>query len=118
VDEFVFSFTHDQEVDWIFPGIPPTHKKVQLPFVAIVNVRGDRLYHEHISWDQGGALKQIGLLPEYLPFPFELPDSRRPEEGKAFYYRLPVSGAEAAEKMRDRASVDSNKMFEYKTVEK
>lgn len=32
------------------PGVPPTGKHVRVPFVAVVNVRGDKLYHEHIYW--------------------------------------------------------------------
>ena len=68
VDELLFSFTHDQEIDWMLPGIPPTGKAVTVPLVAIVNFRGDKLYHEHIYWDQASVLVQIGLLdPQGLP---------------------------------------------------
>jgi carboxymethylenebutenolidase len=36
--------------------------------VAVVNFRGNKLYHEHIYWDQASVLVQIGLLdPEGLP---------------------------------------------------
>jgi len=36
--------------------------------VAIVNFRGDKLYHEHIYWDPARVLVQIGLLnPRGLP---------------------------------------------------
>lgn len=98
--------------------MPPTFKKLELPFNAVVNIRGDRLYHEHIAWDQAGALKQLGLLPEFLPFPYPLPDGRKASEGKQFYYQLPVAGLEAAEKMKDRGSVESNAMFKYGIVEK
>ncbi|KAF4974590.1 hypothetical protein FZEAL_8517 [Fusarium zealandicum] len=113
IDEFVFSFTHDREVDWLLPGVPPTNLKVEVPFNAVVNVRGDRLYHEHISWDQGSVLRQLGLLPEYLPFPYALPDGQRPGSGTSFEYRVPVAGKETAEKMRDRNSLPSNEMFEF-----
>jgi len=117
VDEFLFKFTHDKELDWLFPGVPPTHKYLELPLCAVVNIRGDRLYHEHIAWDQAGALKQLGLLPEFLPFPYPLPDGRTASPGQEFYYQLPVAGIEAAEKMRDRGSVLSNQMFKYKIIE-
>lgn len=79
----------------------------------MVNVRGDRLYHEHIAWDQGTALRQLGLLPEYLPYPYPLPDGRIPATNKAFEYRLPVAGVETANKMRDKNSVPSNEMFSF-----
>ncbi|MGH8864386.1 MAG: dienelactone hydrolase family protein, partial [Burkholderiales bacterium] len=68
VDEMLFSFTHDIEIDWMLPGIPPTGKYVEIPLVAIVNFRGDKLYHEHIYWDQASVLVQIGVLdPKGLP---------------------------------------------------
>lgn len=95
------------------PGIPPTHKKVEVPFTAVVNIRGDRLYHEHIGWDQSSVLRQIGLLPEYLPFPYALPDGKTAAAGKSLEYRLPVAGIETAQKMRDRNSGPSNAMFEF-----
>ncbi|CAG9981807.1 unnamed protein product [Clonostachys byssicola] len=110
VDEFIFKFTHDREIDWLIPGIPPTNLKAEIPFTAVVNIRGDRLYHEHISWDQGTVLKQLGLMPEYLPFPYKVDSTK----GGSFEYRVPVAGIEAADKMRDRNSVPSNDMFEFR----
>ncbi|KAF0322995.1 lea domain protein [Colletotrichum asianum] len=104
VDEFIFKFTHEQEIDWLLPGVPPTGRSAEIPFAAVVNIRGDRLYHEHISWDQGTALTQLGLLPEYLPFP-----------GGELEYRVPVAGLETAMKLRSRHSVQSNEMFNFKT---
>ncbi len=68
VDEMIFCFTHSREIDWMLPGIAPTGKYVEVPLVAIVNFRGDKLYHEHIYWDQSSVLVQIGKLdPEGLP---------------------------------------------------
>jgi carboxymethylenebutenolidase len=62
VDEVIFCFTHDREIDWMLPGIAPTGKYVEVPLVAIVCFRGDKLYHEHIYWDQASVLVQLGLL--------------------------------------------------------
>ena len=68
VDEMLFCFTHDIEVDWMLPGVPPTGKFVEIPLVAIVKFRGDKLYNEHIYWDQASVLVQIGKLdPKGLP---------------------------------------------------
>ncbi|HUC70801.1 MAG TPA: dienelactone hydrolase family protein [Stellaceae bacterium] len=68
VDEMVVSFTHDVEIDWMLPGVPPTGRRVEVPLVAIVGFRGDKLFHEHIYWDQASVLVQIGLLdPKTLP---------------------------------------------------
>ena len=80
VDEMLFCFTHDCEIDWMLPGIAPTGKYVEIPLVAIVNFRGDKLYHEHIYWDQASVLVQIGLLSS---------------DG------LPVAGQETAAKLLD-----------------
>ena len=68
VDELLFCFTHTCEIDWMLPGIAPTGKRVEIPLVAIVKFRGDKLYHEHIYWDQASVLVQIGRLdPSGLP---------------------------------------------------
>lgn len=68
VDEVLFSFTHTTEIPWMLPGIKPTGKRVEVPLIAIINFRGDKLYHEHIYWDQASVLTQLGLLdPERLP---------------------------------------------------
>src|SRR6185369_15336983 len=68
VDEMIFEFTHTQRMDWMLPGIEPTGKHVQVPLVAIVKFRGDKLKHEHIYWDQASVLVQLGLLnPGGLP---------------------------------------------------
>ncbi|NVK43289.1 MAG: dienelactone hydrolase family protein [Oceanospirillaceae bacterium] len=68
VDELLFCFTHDREIDWMLPGIAPTGRSVEIPLVAIVKFRGDKLYHEHIYWDQASVLVQIGVLdPQGLP---------------------------------------------------
>jgi len=80
VDEMIFSFTHTQEMPWMLPGIAPTNRRVEVPLVAIVKFRGDKLAHEHIYWDQASVLKQIGLLTDP---------------------KLPVYGAETAGKVAD-----------------
>jgi carboxymethylenebutenolidase len=82
VDEMLFCFTHDIEIDWMLPGVAPTGKYVEIPLVAIVNFRGDKLYHEHIYWDQASVLVQIGLLD--------------PKKSG-----LPIAGAETARKLVD-----------------
>ena len=68
VDEMLFCFTHSCEIDWMLPGIAPTGRRVEIPLVAIVKFRGDKLYHEHIYWDQASVLVQVGALdPKGLP---------------------------------------------------
>lgn len=115
VDEFIYKFTHDMVIDWLLPGIPPTYKWIQIPFTAVVNVRGDRLYHEHIAWDQCTVLRQAGLMPEYLPWPEEYKVEGR--KGQRLEYKVPTAGVETARKMRDKNCVGSNGMFEFKVRE-
>jgi carboxymethylenebutenolidase len=67
VDELVMRFTHSIRLDWILPGIAPTGKRVEVPFVVIVQFEGDKLAHEHLYWDQASVLVQIGLLDRTLP---------------------------------------------------
>lgn len=37
--------THDRVVDFFLPGVPATGKKLSIPMIAVVSVRGDRLYN-------------------------------------------------------------------------
>ena len=114
----VISLSDTQLTPSRLPGVPPTFRKAEIPFTAVVNIRGDRLYHEHISWDQGTALRQLGLLPEYLPFPYPLPEGSTLPAGAKAEYRLPVLGIETADKLRNRKSVPSNQMFKYEVRER
>jgi carboxymethylenebutenolidase len=41
VDELILSFTHDREIDFILPGVPPTGRYIKLPHVVIMNSRGE-----------------------------------------------------------------------------
>jgi carboxymethylenebutenolidase len=75
VDELILSFTHDRELDFMLPRIPPTGKYIELPYVVITKFNRGKIEHEHIYWDQASLLVQVGLL-----------DSQR----------LPVSGIEQA----------------------
>jgi carboxymethylenebutenolidase len=67
VDELIMRFTHSIELDWLLPGIPPTGKRVAIPFVVIVQFEGDKVAHEHLYWDQASVLVQVGLLDRSLP---------------------------------------------------
>lgn len=68
VDEIHVRFKHTQEMPWILPGVPPTQKIVRILVVSIVTLRGGKLYHEHVYWDQASVLVQIGALdPNVVP---------------------------------------------------
>ncbi|KND92005.1 hypothetical protein TOPH_03315 [Tolypocladium ophioglossoides CBS 100239] len=100
VDEFIFTCTHTLPIPWLLPGIPASRRKLQIPMVAVVNVRGDRLYHEHIWWDQATALRQAGVLPTHVA---------SPEGGMV---KLPVAGAECAQLLVDKRPEGSNAMLD------
>jgi carboxymethylenebutenolidase len=67
VDELIARFTHTIRMDWLLPGVAPTGKRVELPFVVIVRFEGDKIAHEHAYWDQASVLVQVGLLDRTLP---------------------------------------------------
>jgi carboxymethylenebutenolidase len=67
VDEIVATFTHSIQMDWLLPGVPPTGKRVEMPFIVLVQFEGDKLAHEHLYWDQASILVQVGLLDRTLP---------------------------------------------------
>ena len=96
VDEMLFCFTHDREIDWMLPGVPPTGRYVEIPLVAIVNFRGDKLRHEHIYWDQASVLVQIGVLDPT---------------------GLPVAGNETARKLIDETLPSNTLMASWPTSE-
>jgi carboxymethylenebutenolidase len=90
VDELVHSFTHDIEMPWILPGVRPTHKKVEVAIVVVVEFEGGKVQGERIYWDQASVLAQIGLLDAA---------------------KLPICGAEAARKVIDPSAEPSNALI-------
>ena len=64
VDELHVTFTHSKPMNWFLPNVPPTHKKIAVDFVVVVQFRGDKLACERIYWDHAPALRQAGLLRE------------------------------------------------------
>lgn len=44
-----------------FRGSSPP-KYIEVAMLAVICFRGDKLYNEHIYWDQATVLVQIGLL--------------------------------------------------------
>ena len=62
VDELHLTFTHSKPMPWFLPQVPPTHKKVTVDIVVVVQFRGDKLACERIYWDHAAVLRQVGLL--------------------------------------------------------
>jgi len=91
VDELVLSFTHSIEMDTILPGVPPTGKRVRLPFCVVVGFEDGKVSHEHIYWDQASLLAQIGLIDRE---------------------RLPVTGGDQADNLLERRARPMNALLE------
>jgi hypothetical protein len=88
VDEIYTSFEHTVEMPWMLPGVPPTGKRVELIIVAIIALKAERIFTEHLYWDQASVLVQVGLLdPKLVP------------EGAGAVTTLPVTGREAARRV-------------------
>lgn len=99
VDEMYMSFEHTQVMPWLLPDVEPTNKHVEVALVVIVCIRGGKLYHEHIYWDQASVLVQIGLLdPKLVP-------------GGSGQVRLPVVDGAGARKVVDEKSIRSNELI-------
>ena len=47
---------------WLLPNVPPTHMKIEMDIVVVVQFRGDKLAAERIYWDHAAVLRQVGLL--------------------------------------------------------
>ncbi|KAI9843838.1 MAG: hypothetical protein M1837_006099 [Sclerophora amabilis] len=102
VDEMHASFIHTHEIPWMIPGIPPTDKTVEIALVSVVCIRGGKLYHEHIYWDQASVLVQLGLLD---------PKLGAIGLGKNGVNTLPIVGRDGARKVIDEESVRSNDLI-------
>jgi carboxymethylenebutenolidase len=89
IDELLFCFTHDIEMDFMLPGVAPTGRHVEIPLVAIVHFRGPKIQSEHIYWDQASLLAQIGLIDAA---------------------KLPTAGVATAKKLLDE-TLPSNKLI-------
>jgi carboxymethylenebutenolidase len=62
VDELHLTFTHDRPMPWLLPNVPPTHRKIAMDVVVVVQFRADKLACERIYWDHAAVLRQAGLL--------------------------------------------------------
>jgi carboxymethylenebutenolidase len=90
VDELVLAFTHDIEMPQLLPGVAPTGRHVKLAFCVVVGFEDGKVHHEHIYWDQGSLLAQIGLIDPA---------------------QLPVTGAEQAETVLDPRASSLNELI-------
>ena len=64
VDELHTTFTHSKPMNWFLPNVPPTHKKIAMDIVVVVQFRGQHIACERIYWDHASVLRQVGLLKD------------------------------------------------------
>jgi carboxymethylenebutenolidase len=62
VDEAVMVMPHDREIPFLLPGLAPTGKTIEIPFVVVVRFRNDLMASERLYWDQAAVLAQLGLI--------------------------------------------------------
>lgn len=67
VEEAVYRFTHSIAMDWMLPGIAPTHRPVELAMVGVIEFRDGKIASEHLYWDQASVLLQLGVIPADTP---------------------------------------------------
>jgi carboxymethylenebutenolidase len=67
IEEMILSFTHDIQMDWVLPGVPPTGRRVELAAVAIIGFREGKIAFERLYWDQATVLLQVGLVGASTP---------------------------------------------------
>ena len=103
VDELYVTFQHTQAMPWILPGIPPTHKTVEIAMVSVIRIRAGKLESEHLYWDQASVLVQIGLLDPML-----VPEKWK----KQGVEELPIFGGESARLVADEKTRQRNELID------
>jgi carboxymethylenebutenolidase len=63
IEEKVIDFTHDQNEEWILPGVRTTNRRITFPLVIITQILKEKVVAKRVYWDQGTVLRQIGLIP-------------------------------------------------------
>lgn len=74
VAETVVGFTHDRELPWLLPGVPPTHRHAEVLTFTTVKARHrsrlgslTTLIAEHRTlWDLAGLITQLRLDPRWV----------------------------------------------------
>lgn len=62
VEEATIRFHHTKQMEWFLPGVPPTHKWIEVELVIVIKFRDGKMATERIYWDQAAVLRQIGQL--------------------------------------------------------
>jgi carboxymethylenebutenolidase len=68
-EEMIARFTHTMAMDWILPGVPPTHRRIEVVCSAIIGFEAGKIAYERLYWDQATVLAQAGGLESSLATP-------------------------------------------------
>jgi carboxymethylenebutenolidase len=71
VDEMRVRFTHDRELPWLLPGVPPTGEVADVLAIGVVSFRHrssagrteSRISAHRTLWDHAGLCAQLGVDP-------------------------------------------------------
>jgi carboxymethylenebutenolidase len=63
-DETTVSFTHDRELPWLLPGIPPTHRPAKIVAIAVVSFQRGKINTLRVLWDHTTLTTQLGLASQ------------------------------------------------------
>lgn len=71
-DEMSVSFTHDRELPWLLPGIPPTHRSATVRAMSVVSFKHtsrsgettSRILAYRLHWDRLDLVARLGVSPE------------------------------------------------------
>jgi carboxymethylenebutenolidase len=75
VDELRWTFTHDRELPWLLPGVPPSGRPLRVLAVSVVAVRQGRIASVRTLWDDVRLRRQLasGRPPDAPNRPFAVP---------------------------------------------
>jgi carboxymethylenebutenolidase len=62
VEEAVYNFTHDQELEWMIPGVAATGKRIEMAIIGVIKFEDGKIASEHLYWDHASILAQIGVI--------------------------------------------------------
>ena len=62
VAEYVVTFTHTLQMDWMLPGISPTGRRAELLLIVVMGFENGKIASEHVYWDAAALLFQLRVL--------------------------------------------------------
>jgi len=62
--EFILEFTHTHHIQWLIPGVKPTHKNIRFPITMVINFRQCKKHYDvdMVLWNHACVLYQLNLI--------------------------------------------------------